>query len=80
MKIVTLTDEQASTLEVYLLITTKYRQGEFETCESLSRELDENGSSRFPKMKGNAEWWKQTNETIEEIETALGNAVYKKEE
>lgn len=49
MKIVTLTDEQASTLEVYLLITTKYRQGEIEACESLSRELDENGSSRFPK-------------------------------
>lgn len=28
MKTITLTDEQASTLEVYLLITTSYRKGE----------------------------------------------------
>lgn len=80
VKIITLTDEQASTLEVYLLITTKYRQGEIEASESLSRELDENGSPKYPKMKSNAKWWRKVNGTIEEIKTALKNAEYKKEE
>lgn len=79
MKILTLTDEQASTLEVYLLITTNYRRREVEACERLSREVDENGSSRYPNMKSNAEWWTKTSGTIEEIEKAIGNAEYKRE-
>lgn len=79
MKIITLTDEQASTLETYLLITTKYRHREVEACEKFSRELGEDGAPRFPKMKSNAAWWKQTNETIEEIKLAIENADYKTE-
>lgn len=36
-----LTEEQASALEIYLLMTTNYRKGERETWESLAKEQNE---------------------------------------
>ena len=74
MKIITLTDEQAFILESYLSITANYRSDEAEACEKLSHELNEDGTPKFPNMKGNAEWWEQANRTIEEIKKAIENA------
>ena len=36
-----LTEEQASALEIYLLMTTNYRKGERETWESLAKEQND---------------------------------------
>lgn len=78
MKIITLTDKQASTLETYLMITRNYRRNEAEACEKLSCELGEDGTPRFPKTKNNSEWWAQANRIIEEVEKAIENAEYRK--
>ena len=62
-----LTPEQASTLETYLLITTKYREDEIEACKKLSEEVDDDGKQRFPNMAANAVWWEETHQIIEDI-------------
>ena len=80
MKIITLTDEQALTLERYLLISTGFRNGEAKACEELSHELNEDGTPKYPNMKGNAEWWTKTNKIIEEVKKAIDDAEYRKEE
>lgn len=67
MKIITLTDEQALTLKIFLLISANHRNGEEEVCEKLSNELNEDGTPKFPNMKGNAKWWAKTNKIIEEV-------------
>lgn len=73
--LVELTEEQISTLDVFLLITTNYRKKELEACERLSRRLDEEGNIRYPDMKSNAQYWKKQSEIIEEVQKAINKAM-----
>jgi hypothetical protein len=75
MKKITLTDEQASTLSVFLLVTTKFREGEIEACRSLAKEKNEDGSPKLPNMASNAEWWEATHKEIENIIKAVDGGV-----
>lgn len=70
---ITLTEEQNIKLSMFLRMTENYRKDEIAACESLSEELNENGDIRFPKMKNNAKWWKECNESIHEIQRKLDN-------
>lgn len=67
MKTITLTEEQANLVAVYILITTKYREGEIEACSELAQEKASDGNSVFPKMASNAEWWMRTHDELGRI-------------
>ena len=69
-----LTEEQADVLDLYLLMTTKYRKGEREAWESLAKERNEDGMLKFPNAPSNANFWKEQNETIENILKILQGA------
>lgn len=69
-----LTEEQADALDLYLLMTTKYRKGEREAWESLAKERNEDGMLKFPNAPSNANFWKEKNETIENILKILQGA------
>ena len=69
-----LTEEQANALDIYLLMTTKYRKGEREAWESLAKERNEDGTLKFPNAPSNANFWKEQNETIENILKILQDA------
>lgn len=69
-----LTEEQADTLDLYLLMTTNYRKGEREAWESLAKERNEDETLKFPNAPSNADFWKKQNETIENILKILQGA------
>jgi hypothetical protein len=75
MRVITLTDEQAITLHMYLMITTQYRKKEQEACQKLSLEKLENGEARFPAAKNNADWWGKAIKAIEDIEIMIDSAL-----
>lgn len=54
---VTLTNAQWSHLTTYILMTTKYREGEREAWEKLSKETNEDGTPAFESAASNAEFW-----------------------
>ena len=68
---VTLTNGEWVTLLCYILASTRYRQGEQEACERLSAEKNEDGSPTFKDAADNAEFWKDTNATLERIKGAI---------
>nr|DAM77477.1 MAG TPA: hypothetical protein [Caudoviricetes sp.] len=69
-----LTEEQADALDLYLLMTTNYGKGEREAWESLAKERNEDGTLKFPNAPSNANFWKEQNETIENILKILQGA------
>ena len=73
-KVVTLTDAQASTLSIYILITAKYRQDEIRASKTLELEKDPDGSPTFPNSSSNAEWWRNACRELEDIVLQVDNA------
>ena len=69
-----LTEQQVKTLDIYLHMTTNHRKRELESCESMAKELDDNGNVKFPKMADNAKFWKETIEEIKEIQKVIEKA------
>ena len=67
MRVITLTDEQANLLSTYILISTKYREGEIKACGELSLEKKSDGSTLSPRMAANAQWWMNTHYELERI-------------
>lgn len=63
----TLTNGEWCRLEMYLLMSTNYRQGEYDACVSLSERLEPDGSLTFPNMPSNANFWKEMNEFIDDM-------------
>lgn len=74
MVTIKLTDKEATTLRAFLLMTTRYRREEADACWRLSEEKNPDGSPKFPKMRSNAQWWEQTDKTIEAIGARLDTA------
>lgn len=71
MTTITLTEEQVIYLDMYILMTAGMRERELAACERLSKETNDDGTLRYPKMSGNAEWWRKTHELIEQIHEIL---------
>lgn len=65
--IVTLTTSQAHAVQMYILMTTQYRQGEIVTFSELAREMNEGGNPRYPNAASNAEWWKKADAELNGI-------------
>ena len=72
MRTITLTDEQATRLKMFLLMSTNYRKGEIETWTLLSTERHEDGSLVWPNALSNVDWWRDANSSIEEVMKLLG--------
>lgn len=66
-----LTSEQRSTLSLYILITTKTREGEAEAWEKLAEERNEDGSSKFEHAADNARFWRELDADLREIARIL---------
>lgn len=62
---VTLTNGQWSTLVCYLLQTTSYRAGEWDTWQTLAQEKNADGSPKFPNAPGNAAYWRGVIDSID---------------
>jgi hypothetical protein len=73
-KTITLTQEQATNLVCYLLMTTNYRKGEREAWEKLAVETTEDGKPKFPNAVSNARFWADTEREIAEISQIIDAA------
>ena len=67
----TLTEGEAMSLKMYLLISTSWRQREAAACRRLGEERKEDGYPVYQNMIDNADWWDKTNDTIETIQGKL---------
>ena len=67
IKAVEMTNEQWSRLTTYLIMTTQYREKEYQAWKELAEEKDENGNKMFQNAESNAEYWKELIEDIEVI-------------
>lgn len=68
---VTLTNKDWERLVCYLLMTTKHREGERDAWQSLAQEKNPDGSPKFPKAAGNAEYWQEVIDDLERIKNKL---------
>ena len=66
----TLTAEQCSKLSLYILMTTKTREGEAATWEKLAEEKKEDGSPKYIHAD-NAQFWRELDADLREILRAL---------
>lgn len=71
---VTLTRDAWHWLTTYLLMTTKYREGERDAWKNLSKELYEDGKPKYTKAASNAKFWSDMIEKIDAIRKAIDNA------
>ena len=71
MRTITLTDEQATLLTRYILISTDFRKGEIKECSELGREKTADGKLRFPNMAAHAAWWIRTHYELEHIRKSI---------
>lgn len=69
----TLTAEQCSKLSLYILMTTKTREGEAEAWEKLAEEKKEDGSPKYIHAADNAQFWRELD--YELVYTASGRKV-----
>ncbi len=74
MRTITLTNDQAIRLEMFLLMTESYRKREVDACERLSKEIKEDGTPQYPAMASNASWWKETDISMGEIKKIIQDA------
>lgn len=70
-KTVTLTNGLWNDLQVYILMTTKHREGELKAWEELAQETDENGTPKFKNAASNAKFWRDMEPQLQQILEAL---------
>lgn len=68
---VTLTNSDWNRLVCYLLMTTKYREGERDAWGRLAKEVDASGAPRFPHAASNAEYWSDLIDFLAELEAKI---------
>lgn len=66
-KTITLTEDQLTDLETYILMTTGYRKRERETWKELGEERSEDGKPRFPNAESNSRFWEEMDASLNEI-------------
>ena len=70
----TLTAEQCSKLSLYILMTTKTREGEAATWEKLAEEKKEDGSPKYIHAADNARFWRREHGQLSEYHGEPGGA------
>ena len=71
---VELTSDQLNTLVCYILMTTQHRKGEREAWQSLAREKNEDGTPKFANAQGNAVYYEELENKLDEIKEILDGA------
>lgn len=71
-KTVTMTRKQWTTLTIYLLMSTKHREGEAKAWAELAEEKAEDGSPKYKNAAWHAEYWWEIVTDIEEIRKKIG--------
>lgn len=66
-KTVTLTNGLWNDLQIYILMTTKHREGELKAWEELAQETDENGEPKFKNAASNAQFWRDMEPQLQQI-------------
>lgn len=69
-----LSREEANRLEVYLLVTTRFREGEVEANEKLYKEFKETpffDEASVKKFKSNLEFWQNQCTTMDALQQRL---------
>lgn len=73
-KTITLPLDQMNSLYCFLLLTTGYRKSERESWESLAKEMNEDGTPKFPNAAGNARFWAEMQEIADNVCRVIDNA------
>lgn len=68
---VTLTNKDWSRLVCYLLMSTKYREGERDAWQSLAQEKNPDGTPKFEKAASGAACWQEVIDDLERIKVKL---------
>ncbi len=70
-----LTRDEAHKLEVYLLMSTKFRTGEADALERLAATIEEENGDEVTvsKLRDNAKFWKEQCEVMDVIQERLQN-------
>lgn len=71
----TLTAEQCSKLSIYILMTTKTREGEAEAWEKLAKEKNADGSLKYVHAADNARFWRELDADLHEILREIGETI-----
>ena len=66
-----LTRAEAVKLEMFLLMTTKFREGELEAHQKFAARKDENGNPTSPAAKSNVEFWTEQCKIMDSIQKRL---------
>ena len=66
-----LTFDEAQTLVCYILMTTKWREGEAEAWGELAKEMNADGNPTFPKAQSNADYFTELSDKLEAIKEKL---------
>ena len=69
----TLTAEQCSKLSLYILMTTKTREGA--AWEKLAEEKNEDGSPKYVHAADNARFWRELDADLREILREIGETI-----
>ena len=67
MRTIMLTDEQATLLKMYVLMTTKHRKREVDAWTVMSTERRKDGALAYPNAASNAAWWAKAEVSLAEI-------------
>lgn len=78
---VSLTNDEWNRLRCYILMTTKYREGERDAWARLAEEVDESGAPAFPNAAKNADYWAELDAFLGEVSEKIDgvNAILKGE-
>lgn len=68
---VTLTNHQWTMLTSFLLMSTKYREGERDTWRRLSTKTNDDGTPAYKNAESNADFWEEMIQEIARIQTAI---------
>ena len=68
---VTLKNKDWSRLVCYLLMSTKYREGERDAWQSLAKEKNPDGTPKFEKAASNAAYWQEVIDDLERMRPKL---------
>lgn len=68
-----LTREEAHKLEIYLLMTTRFRTGEAEALEKLASTIEEENGDEVTvtKLRNNAKFWEEQCEIMDAVQARL---------
>ena len=66
-----ITNEEANLIVCYILMTTKYREGEAETWEELAQERNEDGTVRFKNAAANGRFWRDLEKRLNNLKEKL---------